>query len=61
VLAFAAAVPAAAFSPLGLPAPPPPAAPAASNDETGAAANASDRPKAQNFLFNITFLLVLRT
>ena len=58
VLAFAAAVPAVAFSPLGVPEPAAPP-PAASNDETGAAARASAKAKA-NVLFNI-FLLVLRT
>jgi hypothetical protein len=59
VLAFAAAVPAVAFSPLGRdpappPAAPPPAAPpgAASNDETGAAARASSKAKA-HVLFSI--------
>jgi hypothetical protein len=59
VLAFAAAVPAVAFSPLGVPEPAaPPAAPppAASNDETGAAARASAKAKA-NVLFNIYFSL----
>ena len=45
VLAFAAAVPAVAFSPLG--------SPAASNDETGAAARASAKAKA-HVLFSIT-------
>jgi hypothetical protein len=44
VLAFAAAVPAVAFSPLGVP--------AASNEETGAAARASAKAKA-HFLFSI--------
>jgi hypothetical protein len=66
VLAFAAAVPAVAFSPLGVPEPappPPPAAPppAASNDETGAAAKASANAKAHDVLFNIIFLLVPHT
>jgi hypothetical protein len=66
VLAFAAAVPAVAFSPLGVPEPapaPPPAAPppAASNDETGAAAKASAKAKAHDVLFNIIFLLVPHT
>jgi hypothetical protein len=45
VLAFAAAVPAVAFSPLGAP-------PAASNGETGAAARASAKAKA-HVLFSI--------
>jgi hypothetical protein len=65
VLAFAAAVPAVAFSPLGVdpvppppappapPAPAPPAPPAANNDETGAAARASAKAKA-HVLFSIT-------
>jgi hypothetical protein len=62
VLAFAAAVPAVAFSPLGVPEPapppaaPPPAAPpgpAASNDDTGAANRASAKAKA-HVLFSIT-------
>ena len=57
VLAFAAAVPAVAFSPLGVPEPAPP--PAASNDDTGAAAGARARVKA-HVLFNIIFLLPLR-
>ena len=60
VLAFAAAVPAFAFSPLGVPEPAP-APPAASNDETGATARARAKVKAHNDLFNIIFLLVLRT
>jgi hypothetical protein len=46
VLAFAAAVPAVAFSPLGVP--------AASNDEIGAAARASAKAKV-HVLFRITF------
>ena len=46
VLAFAAAVPAVAFSPVGAP-------PAASNDEIGAAARASAKAKV-HVLFRIT-------
>ncbi len=56
VLAFAAAVPVVAFSPLGMPepaAPPPAAPPAASADKTGAAARASATAKA-HVLFSIT-------
>jgi hypothetical protein len=45
VLAFAAAVPAVAFSPFGVP--------AASNDETGAAVRASAKAKV-HVLFSIT-------
>jgi hypothetical protein len=59
VLAFAAAVPAVAFSPLGVPEPAAPP-PAASSDETGAAARARVKAKA-HVLFNIMFLLALRT